>query len=75
MSTGSSVRRCWTVRNARVKEFFSATWLSLPPLPLDLLVFLSGAIRAISSYDIFDMRGSPMMMFLSLPLSATSGVN
>jgi hypothetical protein len=42
-------------------------------VPPNLLVFLSGAFRAIPSCDIFDVQGSPMMVFLSLPLSATSG--
>jgi hypothetical protein len=43
-----------------------------PLAPLDLLVSLFGAFRAISSYNIFDVRGSLMMMFSPLPLSATS---
>jgi hypothetical protein len=73
MSIGSFVRRCRTVHDAQVKEFCLAAWLSLPPVPPNLLVFLSGAFQAISSCDIFDVRGSPMMMFLSLPLSTTLG--
>jgi hypothetical protein len=70
---GPSVRRCWTVHDARVREFCSAARLSLPPVSSDLLVFLFGAFQAISSCDIFDVRGSPMTMFLPLPLSATLG--
>jgi hypothetical protein len=46
--------------------------VELAPVPPDLLVFLSRAFRTIPSSDIFDMRRSPMMVFLSLSLSATS---
>jgi hypothetical protein len=35
-----------------------------PPAPLDMLVFLSGAFRAIPPCDMFDVRGSPMTMLL-----------
>jgi hypothetical protein len=34
-----------------------------PLVPPDLLVFLSGAFREISSCDLFDVRRSPVMMF------------
>jgi hypothetical protein len=44
-----------------------------PPTLLDLLVLLSRAFRASSFYDIFDVRGSSMMMSLFLLLSAISG--
>jgi hypothetical protein len=73
MSTVPFARRCWIVRDTRVRELCSAARLSLPPAPPDLLVFLSEAFRAISSCDIFDVRGSPMTMFLPLPLLVTSG--
>jgi hypothetical protein len=52
-----------TVRDARVREPCSAAQLSLPPAPPNLLVFLFEAFRAIPHCDIFDVRGSPMMMF------------
>jgi hypothetical protein len=42
--------------------------------PLAPPVFLlSGAIRVSTSCDIIDVQGSPMIIFLSLPLSAKHG--
>jgi hypothetical protein len=73
MSIGWSAPKAWTVCDARVRELCSAARLSLSPAPSDLLVFLSGAFRAIPPCDILDVRGSPMMMFLPLSLSAVSG--
>jgi hypothetical protein len=72
MSIRPSACRCWTVRDARGRDLCCTARLSLPPAPPDLLVFLSEAFRAIPPCDIFDVRGSPMMMFFPLPLSATS---
>jgi hypothetical protein len=71
MSSGSFARKCRTGRDARVREMCSAAQLSMPPAPSNLLVFLSGAFRAILSYDMFDVRGSPVTMLL--PLSAIFG--
>jgi hypothetical protein len=73
MSIRLLARRCRIVRDAQGRDLCSTVRLSLPPTPPDLLVFLSEAFRAIPPCDIFDVRGSPMMRFFPLPLSATSG--
>jgi hypothetical protein len=72
LSTRPSACRCRTIRDTRVRELCLAARLSLPLVPPNLLVFLSGAFRAIPPCDILNVRGSPMAMFLPLPLSSTS---
>jgi hypothetical protein len=75
MSSRPPARTCRTVRDARVRDLCWTARLSLPSTPSDLLVFLSGAFRAFPPCDIFDVRGSSMMMFFlciyqSLPAEA-----
>jgi hypothetical protein len=56
-------------------ELESLLGCSTEPAPgaSELVSILSGAFQAIAPCDIFDVRGSSMMIFFPLPLSVTSG--
>jgi hypothetical protein len=56
----------------RVKELCLAARLSLPLGASGLVSLLVRSFPSNHPYDIFDVRGSPMTMFLPLSLSITS---